>query len=300
VTTNTRVSQVVAETLEDQTVNARASQVVTETVQDFVPISRASQVVAEQLHDFATVAHAGQIVLEILVFNHEVGMPLLFPGTGGNPNDNSGSGSSLPGLDISVTWRPKAINAPVQTHASGREVRVAYSQYPLHEFELTFNLLRDRLGETELKTFFGFFLALSGSLNGFCFHNPDDYKVKSQSLATTDGINQQFGPLVRTYGANGFDGTEPVGYVDTTTTFNLYVDGNLVDPHDPVWGYSVLTTQPVAQYIHFPLVPPAGHVLTVDMTYFYYVRFADDTMDFEKFMNRLWRVQKIKLMSLRG
>jgi hypothetical protein len=297
VTTNTLASQVVAEELVDQTVNAVASQVVTEALQDFGGIiSRASQVNAEALHDFLVTLRAGQIVLEILVYNKEVGVPLIFPGMSGNPNDLS----SLPGLDINVTWRPKAINAPVQTHSSGREVRVSYSQYPLHEFEVSYNLLRDRLGETELKTFFGFFLALSGSLNGFLMRNPDDYMVKSQSFVTTDGVNQQFGPLVRTYGANGFTGTEPVGYVDTTATFNLYVDGNLVDPHDPVWGYSVLATQPVNQLVHFPLVPPAGHVLTVDMTYFYYVRFADDTMDFEKFMNRLWRVQKVKLMSLRG
>ncbi len=208
----------------------------------------------------------------------------------------------LPGLTPNVIWRPKAVNFPPQIHASGREVRIAASQYPLHEFELTYELLNDRPGQIEFKLFLGFFLARAASLNAFAFANPDDNSVSRQAFVTTDGSTQQYGPLLRTYGASGNFGTEPVGYVDATQPFRLYRDGILIDPSDATWGYTLVQTTPVAQAVHFTAgAPAAAHVLTVDMSYFYWCRFADDTLDFNKFMTRLWETkQPVKLMSQRG
>ena len=270
----------------------RVSQVVLEVEALGTPNARVSQLVVEAAawNAAAIKNRVSQLFAEVLVYNHVVGMPSLYP--------------TLPGLTYSVIWRPKALNAPVQTHTSGREVRISYAEYPLHEFELTYNFLRDipyrGPGATERRTLMAFFMSLGGSLTGFNFKNTDDYSVTNQSLATTDGINSQFGPLVRTYGAMGYNWTEPVGYVDMTQAFNLYYDGGLVDPADPTLGYQVLQTQPLAQAVKFNNTPPSGHVLTVDMSYFYYCRFSDDTMDFEKFLEGVWKVQKVKLISLRG
>ena len=281
-----RISQIVVEVHADGTPTGRVTQIVEEIAASGTPTGRVSQLVMEAGGFGTPLARVSQLVLEVLVLNRRIDMPLIYP--------------TLPGLTFDVIWRPKAINATPQVHSSGREVRIGYAQYPLHEFELVYSLLRGRPGEIEFKTFLGFFLALQGSLNGFLFKNPDDFSVVGQAFATTDGINSQFGPLVRTFGASGMTGTEPVGYVDVTQPFNLYLDGALVDPNDPSLGYSVQTTQPVAQYVKFNNTPAAGHVLTVDMTYFYYCRFADDTMDFSKFMAGLWEVKQVKLASLRG
>lgn len=285
-----RVTQVIEEIGAFGTPSGRVTQVVLEVggFNQSVAHARTSQVVLEVPAWNAPVAHArvSQTVVEILVYNHVVAMPLTYP--------------ELPGLGYSVIWRPKAVNLPVQTHVSGREVRISASQYPLHEFELTYNVLRDAPGQIERKTLMAFFLALGGALSGFNFKNPDDYSVVGQSFVTTDGINSQFGPLVRTMSAGGYTATEPVGYVDLTNPFHLYLDGNLIDPNDATYGYSVLQTQPVLQMVKFNNTPPSGHVLTVDMSYFYWVRFSDDTMDFEKFMYGLWALKKVKLMSLRG
>lgn len=49
----------------------------------------------------------------------------------------------------------------------------------------------------------------------------------------------------------------------------------------------------------FNAVPPAGHALSVDMSYLYYVRFGADTQDFDKFMHQLWALKKVTLVSLR-
>lgn len=302
-----RISQIVVEVGADGVPTGRVTQIVQEISAFGTPTGRMSQIVLEvggwgAANTFGRVsqvvteaagwnqpnsyARASQLIIEVLVHNHAVPMPLLYP--------------TLPGLTYSVIWRPKAVNAPVQTHTSGREVRVSYATYPLHEFELTYNFLRGRPGEIEQKLFMAFFLQLGGSLTGFNFQNPHDYSVTKQSLATTDGINSQFGPLVRTYGAGGYTWNEPVGYVDLTQAFNLYYDGALVDPNDATLGYSVLQTQPVNQMVKFKNTPPSGHVLTVDMSYFYYCRFADDNLDFEEFLWNLWQVKKVKLMSLRG
>lgn len=283
-----RVSQVVIETAgAPPPPEVHASQLVLETgAYPPAPDVRSSQLVKEVAAYTLPDVRASQVVLEILVFNHRMPMPSVYP--------------TLPGLDIDVVWRPKAVNFSPQTHTSGSEVRIAAAQYPLHEFELKYNLLRNRNPtEVEFRQMMGFFLALGGVLNGFCFSNPYDNSVTGQSFVTTDGINSQFGPLVRTYGY-GNAGTEPVGYVDMTQPFNVYVDGFLKGPTDATYGYTVVQTLPVNQLLKFTNTPGAGHVITIDMTYYYYVRFSDDTLDFTQVLYNIFELQSVKLMSLRG
>jgi hypothetical protein len=281
-----RVTQLVIEVDAFGTPTGRVSQVVLETAAFGTPAARASQQTVEVGGFASPGGRVSQLVLEVLVANVEVGVPVIYP--------------SLPGIDIKVIWRPKAVNLNPQVHSSGREVRASASNYPLHEFELQYNMLRDRPTEIELKTLMGFFLSLGGSLTGFCFLNPYDNYVQGQGFITTDGVNNTFGPLMRTYGAGGYDVTEPVGYVDMTQPFNLYVDGAWVSPNDATWGYTVQQTTPVNQLVKFTNTPASGHVITVDMHYFYYCNFADDSIDFEQLLWRIWKADKIKIKSLRG
>jgi hypothetical protein len=207
---------------------------------------------------------------------------------------------TLPGLDIKVLWRPKTYNFAPQIHTSGREFIVGASQYPLHEFELVYNMLRNRPTEIEFRTFMGFYLLVGGTLGGFLFKNPYDNAVQAQSFITTDGVNSQFGPMVRTYGASGNTGTEPVGYIDTTQPFNLYVDGALVSPTDATWGFTLVQAQPVNIQLKFNNTPAANHVITYDASYFYYVRFQDDTLEFEQVVYNVFQAKKVTLVSKRG
>jgi uncharacterized protein (TIGR02217 family) len=207
---------------------------------------------------------------------------------------------TLPGLTYSVLKRPKFFTGVAQS-ASGREVRVSYAQNPLWEWDLTYNYLPDQQTDTsatpsDLKQIVGFYLAQAGSFQGFLFKDPDDNAVNGQYLGTGDGANAIF-PLVRTYGGSDGTGTEPIGFLDTTVGFNVYVDGT---PQAPGTNYALGITQPVAQFVQFVGAPTAGAVITVDMGYYYYVRFQDDHYDFEKFMDRLWQLQKVTLMSLRN
>jgi hypothetical protein len=137
---------------------------------------------------------------------------------------------------------------------------------------------------------------MRGAFGRFLFKNPDDNSVVSQSVGTTDGLAFVFGPLSRTYGVGDNSGTEPVGYVDLTQPFNVYLDGVLQD-HTT---YEVLTVDPVSQQLKFFATPSAGKVITVDMSYFYYCKFVDSTLDFSKFMDRLWSLQKVSIKSCRA
>lgn len=214
---------------------------------------------------------------------------------------------NLPGLSPEVTRRPKH-SVELQAHQSGGEVRISYWSEPLWEWDISYNLLRDGFRDgvsyDELKQIEGMFLACSGTLQGFQFCDPDDSRVFRQPVGTTDGLSSAYS-LVRRFGSSnpgdGYQGSEAIGFLDSTRPFNLYVDNSAIPVavSDPVYGYTLATSAPKQQQIVFNLAPPPGHALSVDMSYLFYVRFGADSQDFDKFMHQLWGLKKVTLVSLR-
>lgn len=208
----------------------------------------------------------------------------------------------LPGLAYSSKWSPRFFNHNAVT-VTGAEIDVAVAQYPLHDFELTYRFLRDgpnwrsALAALELRTMVGFFLQLAGSQGRFLFRNPADWNVFQNPIGTGDGTTAAF-TLTRTYGANGYTGTEPVGQVDTAAGINVYLAGSST-PEDPA-SYTVSTATPVANTITFDTPPAAGAAIAVDMQYRYYCKLTDDQMSFEKFMSQIWSLNRITLRSCRA
>jgi hypothetical protein len=277
-----RVSQVVAEPLVTGDPNARVSQVVAEPLVRGDANARVSQVVAEPLIRGTANARVSQLVVEVLCLQLEVPMPPVFP--------------TLIGLGYNVKWSPVFYNMPTDTAATGADVDLGLADEPLHDFELTYGFLRDQFGNTEFKTMMGFFLRLGGTRGRFLFPNPDDRSVTGQFLVTTDGVNSVFGPLKRTFGIGDNSGTEAVGWVDQTEPFNLYWNGVLQDPAT----YQILGDLPKNQQIKFLNTPAADIEVTVDMSYFYYCKFPDNTNTFEKFLDRIWLLNKMTLHSCRA
>jgi uncharacterized protein (TIGR02217 family) len=201
----------------------------------------------------------------------------------------------LPGLDIKVLWRPKALNFTPQFHASGREVIVAASKYPMHEFEIIYNMLRNTPTQTEFQTFMGFFLQCAGTLNGFLFLNPYDNQVTGSVIATGDSATTTF-TLTRTFGAGGFAGVEPIGYLNTSVAFNVYVNGVLKTLGA---DYTINQTLPGKQTITFTSAPGAVPV-SIDASYWYFCRFSDDVLEFEQVLWMIFQAKKVILLSKRG
>src|SRR5882672_4870256 len=77
---------------------------------------------------------------------------------------------ALPGLAWSVTKSP-TFQTRIQRAVSGRELRALDYPYPLWQFTLVFDFLRDNpaAGFDELRTLMGFFMLCQGAFGTFLF-----------------------------------------------------------------------------------------------------------------------------------
>jgi Conserved hypothetical protein 2217 (DUF2460) len=214
------------------------------------------------------------------------------------------SGDILRGLAFSQKWSPSFFNLPTATTATGADIDLGVAQHPLHDFELTYAVLRDGLfwsgrgaaATLEFRTMMGFHLQLGGTLGRFLFKNIDDCQVWRNQIGVGDGETTTF-TLTRAFGAQGYFGTEPVGQVNLGEAFNVYL-GGAAAPVIPTL-YTVSTANPVANTITFASAPPIGSVIAVDMSYYYYCKLSHNSNTFEKFMHRLWMLSKVTLHSCR-
>lgn len=159
-----------------------------------------------------------------------------FPGFGNSvanpaiPAAKDPFNSKLPGLAFSVHKKP-SFRTRISSAASGNEVRNTLMQYPIWDFELTYEFLEDSSGaDSSLKTILGFFLSRQGSFDSWLFKDPDDYLCDNHYCGDSDGVNLEF-PFSRVMG--GF--RERVGQVDTSNTVTVFltIDENGTIPASP-------------------------------------------------------------------
>ncbi len=135
-----------------------------------------------------------------------------------------------------------------------------------------------------MRTLAGFFLQQQGSFGAFLFDDPSDDGVTGQYFGTGDGTTTAF-QLYRSFG--GF--FEPI--VAPASVSAVYFNGVAQSPA----GYSV---NPATGIVTFGSAPGSGVVITADFTYYFLVRFAEDTAEFENFMYQLWSLKQVKLQSV--
>lgn len=212
---------------------------------------------------------------------------------------------ALPGLAWSVSKQPRFATR-VQRAVNGRELRVLDQPSPIWTWTLRYEILRDHNdqrggtalggGYDELRSLMGFFLQQQGALQQFYFDDPTDDLVVGGYIGTGDGSAATF-QLQRLMGAalgapnTGF--YEPVTAVNLGAgayPFNLYFNGVRQSASNYTLGPNGVVT--------FVTPPPAGQSITADFSYFFTVRFADDTAEFENFMYQLWSLKQIKLQSV--
>jgi len=122
---------------------------------------------------------------------------------------------TLKGLTWSVHRKP-IFKTKVAEHVSGHEVRASFTEYPVWEFNLTFEFLWNRTPEDDLETMLGFFLERQGKWDEWLFRDPEFYEVTAQQFAVADG-GTMFWPAVRKIG--GF--VEPIGQFDLSEQFTF-------------------------------------------------------------------------------
>lgn len=207
----------------------------------------------------------------------------------------------LPTLNgFSVHKKPTYASMSATT-VSGREITVANQAFPLWEFELTYEVLREqtqnqiidanKAPHIELERISQFFLANSGQYGRFFYDDPTDNSRTGQMIGTGDGVTTVF-RAYRTVGFGNFAFTEPVGGIRVATAF--YLDG--IPQILSAW--EVTEDLSSIRCIN-GLIPPPGVVASLDFSYYYFCRFIEDIMDFDQFYHNLWALRSFKFRSVK-
>jgi uncharacterized protein (TIGR02217 family) len=204
---------------------------------------------------------------------------------------------TLQGLTFDVTRTP-VWRTEVQTALSGKRSTLAYQQYPLVHFELSFSILRDDQATSDVKALVGLFNAVQGSYDTFLFIDPDFNTFGAsnpQAFGTGNGTAGPF-QLVANYANAGGPGygeiiqnSNPLGFASVT----LYDNGSLISSSNYTIGATGLVTFLTG---HFPA---AGHALTWQGSFFYRCAFDDDKLDLTKFMTQWWTIKKLPFTSVK-
>jgi Uncharacterized conserved protein len=200
---------------------------------------------------------------------------------------------SLTGQSIEITRASSWVGGSnVITASSGKETSVAYWANPRWIWEIKFSVLRSgtRYGieRTEMQELMGFFNARRGSFDPFLYVERDDTQVIGQGLGfASAGLNVQ---LVRTFGAF----TEPV--LAPLAVSNVTSNGVPVDPSKYVFSAYGTATPGLLQFLAgAPVV--AGSIIVTDIVYAWPVRFTDNDMSLDRFLNQLYSSKSVKMIS---
>lgn len=202
----------------------------------------------------------------------------------------AGLGWSVGRADIWQSRRPTAI--------SGKEVRIADWSYPRRQWTLTFDFLRQGAfqGSTfvEFSDLEGFFNLRSGGFDSFLYQDPNDNSITGQELGTTDGVSTVY-PLVRAFGGYA----EPILAPNLTATFNLYLNSVLQSASTyTVTPWGTANSNGPGQVI-FNSAPSSGETITADFSWYFPVRFDQDNLGFEQFMQSLFQLKKVSFTSIK-
>ncbi len=210
------------------------------------------------------------------------------------PNPTPVFPSLYPGYPVHMKPSTASI---VATMVSGVETRSSRQAYPVWDFEVPFELLRDETQNVvpdtyyanykELQQLCGLFLACRGQYGRFFYDCPDDNSRVGQFIATaTSAVTYR---AVRAWGTGNLALYEPVGGINTTPGWKVYV--NAVDD-SANWSVSADLTS-----FTRTTAPTLGAAITADFSFYYYCRFLEDIEDFEQFYHHLWTLKSCKFRS---
>ena len=214
------------------------------------------------------------------------------------PNPTPVFPSNIPGLTFEVHKRPTWATLEYMA-ISGRRTSSPQQAYPLWEFELKFDFLRDQTqnimpyrqyaGKNEFTRISQLFLDCAGKYGQFYLDDPTDDSRMAQVIGTTDGTTQQF-TMYRTWGTGANSFVEPVGGINTI--YDIYLNG-VVQSHST---YSIVAN---TNAFTFNAPPSGGQTITADFSFYYLCQFLEDQHDYNQFMTNLWELRSLKLRSVK-
>lgn len=195
--------------------------------------------------------------------------------------------TALPGLSIAVSRSPQP-ESIYRARENMRDITSPLMQYPLHEIELTFNVLRQSTVFNELQTIAGFFLSRRGSYESFLFIDPIDNASSNSQIGVGNGVNRTF-QFGRQIGPSFYETVDVVNVVSQLRVGGVARGSSLYTIVYP--NFVTLST--------LGAVPTSTQPITADFSYYYLMRFSEDGANFEQFMKTLYLLNKCKLRSAR-
>jgi hypothetical protein len=181
---------------------------------------------------------------------------------------------------------------------NGSERRAARAAFPLWEFELTYEGMRDQTlnatpyeqyaGELDFQQIAGLFMMCEGDYGEFYYEHPDDNSRAAGFIGNADGVLADF-VILKWYNnfAGGYQGVDPIGGINQLTS--VYFNGTPVTS-----GYSVS-----GQILHFAIPPGAGIAVSADFSFYYRCRFTDNKQQYSQFLKDLWEYKVCRFRSVK-
>jgi uncharacterized protein (TIGR02217 family) len=195
---------------------------------------------------------------------------------------------TLPGLKFdskrTLLWR-----TDIQEAVSGKETRISVRQFPLVRFDLEYELLRDYLATSELKSLVGFYNVHRGRWDSFLYTDPNHNSATLSSFGTGNGSAVAF-QLVTRYQNTGGPGVDEL-VQNLNGAPSIYVGGALQSASAYAIGPTGIVT--------FNSAPANLAALTWSGSFYYRCRFDSDDMTATEFMRRFWKTGSIALRSIK-
>lgn len=168
-----------------------------------------------------------------------------------------------------------------QEAVSGKTSTIKYMQYPLREWDLRYELLRDDVAVSDLRALEGLFNAVGARADTFLYSDPTFNSVVDENFGTGDNITTAY-PITATFQNSGGPGAPEL------------IQNFVIAPVVKVNGVTFTTP---AQYtlgptgiVTFVSAPTGGHAITWTGSFYYRCRFLQDRWNLREFMNRWWDV----------
>lgn len=188
----------------------------------------------------------------------------------------------LPG-QVFLTKKSPTWSTDVKRANSGRERRRMNWSFPLWNFQVQYEVLRDGPGTQELQALLAFFNAHAGQYQEWFYYDPSDHAVTDQVVGTGNGTKTTF-QLTRTISDGVLTFTEPVFAVQGTPVFKV----NGVPTSATVGAYGVIT---------FASAPAAAATISWTGNFMFLCRFSQDNLDLQQMMQGLWSQSGLSFQS---
>ena len=202
----------------------------------------------------------------------------------------------LPGLEWDLTKTP-TFNTKIMTSVNGRELRASYQAVPKYEISISFAFLRESKGRNELQQLESFFLERRGAFDSFLLKMPEDNGFNCTFAGDGSATNFQLYKQMHT-------AQIPVSHTAEYVTqdppmWNEDLDQPMwTDPSDQMWETQYGITKNGRLILPVPLAD--GDTLSVQGTFYYRCRFADDEQQYTNFMHKLWKANKVEMIGSLG